>query len=164
MRQFYEEESHRFHARDRVEVAEILLPSEDEARRVRAEIEDARDIAALASERSIRPGVAEHHGMFPMDRLGDLVPAILKAQVGELVGPVEVRNGFSVFEVVTREKGGLKPFAQVRREIRGILRRAEERRAFQRFLEGLRERYSDRVRIDDAELAAALPDGFLADL
>ena len=58
MRSYYEEQTHRFYARDKVGVAEVLLESEEEAMEVRSLIEAGTDMVVLARERSIRPGAA----------------------------------------------------------------------------------------------------------
>ena len=97
-----------------------------------------------------------------MEKTSDLVPHILAAQPGELVGPVPVHDGFSVFTIVRRQPGERMPFAQVRRQIGDQLRRAAERERFQTYIETLRRQYADRIQVDKAQLAAALPDDFLA--
>ncbi len=164
MRRYYDEQTHRFYARDKVEVAEVLLESEEEALEVRAKIEAGTDISALARERSIRPGALARDGIFPMEKTSDLVPSILRAKDGELVGPVKLHDGYSVFKIARREKGERQSFAQARRQIEGILRRSEERQQFNIFLEDLRRKYADQVEIDTEHLSAALPDEFLAAL
>ena len=96
-----------------------------------------------------------------MEKTSDLVPHILAAQPDELVGPVQVHDGFSVFEIVRRQQGERMPFAQVRRQISDMLRRAEERERFQAYIETLRQQYADQVQVNQKQLAAALPDDFL---
>ena len=162
MRRYYDEQTHRFYARDKVEVAEVLLESEKEALEVRAMIEAGTDISALARERSLRRGAHTRGGIFPMEKTSDLVPSILRAEDGELVGPVELHDGYSVFKIVRREKGERQSFAQARRQIEGILRRAEERQQFTLFLQELRRKYAGQVEVDTELLIAALPDEFLA--
>jgi len=162
MRRYYDEQTHRFYARDKVEVAEVLVESEKEALEVRAKIEAGTDISALARERSLRRGARTRGGIFPMEKTSDLVPSILRAEDGELVGPVELHDGYSVFKIVRREKGERQSFAQARRQIEGILRRAEERQQFTIFLQNLRRKYADQVEVDTELLIAALPDEFLA--
>ena len=97
-----------------------------------------------------------------MEKTADLVPHILNAEPGVLLGPVELHDGFSVFEIVRWEKGERMPFEQVRRQIGDILRLTEERRRFQAYIEQLRQRYAGRIQVDQARLVAALPDDFLA--
>ena len=161
VRRYYDEQPQRFHRRDQIDVAEVLVETEEEARAIRRQIEAGAAIADIAQERSQRRGARARGGVFPMENTSDLVPHILAAQPGELVGPVPVHDGFSVFEIVRRQPGERLPFAQVRRQIGDVLRRAAERERFQAYIETLRRQYADRIQIDQKQLAAALPDDFL---
>ena len=161
VRRYYDEQPQRFHRRDQIDVAEVLVETEEEARAIRRQIEAGAAIAAIAQERSQRRGARARGGVFPMENTSDLVPHILAAQPGELVGPIPVHDGFSVFEIVRRQPGERLPFAQVRRQIGDVLRRAAERERFQAYIETLRRQYADRIQIDQKQLAAALPDDFL---
>ena len=161
VRRYYDEQTQRFHRRDQIDVAEVLVETEEEARAIRRQIEAGAAIAAIAQERSQRRGARARGGVFPMENTSDLVPHILAAQPGELVGPIPVHDGFSVFEIVRRQPGERLPFAQVRRQIGDVLRRAAERERFQAYIETLRRQYADRIQIDQKQLAAALPDDFL---
>ncbi len=161
VRRYYDEQTERFRRRDQIDVAEVLVETEEEAIAVRRQIEAGADIAALAQERSKRRGARARGGVFPMEKTSDLVPHILAAQPGELVGPVQVHDGFSVFEIIRRQPGERMPFAQVRRQIGDILRRAEERERFQAYIETLRQQYADQIQVDQKQLVAALPDDFL---
>lgn len=162
VRRYYDEQTERFYGRDQIDVTEVLVETEEEALAVRRQIEAGADIAAIAQQRSKRRGAQARGGVFPLEKTSDLVPHILAAQPGELVGPVPVHDGFSVFTIVRRQPGERMPFAQVRRQIGDQLRRAAERESFQAYIETLRRQYADRIQVDQAQLAAALPDDFLA--
>ena len=162
VRRYYDEQTERFYGRDQIDVAEVLVETEEEALAVRGQIEAGAAIAAIAQQRSKRRGAQARGGVFPLEKTSDLVPHILAAQPGELVGPVPVHDGFSVFTIVRRQPGERMPFAQVRRQIGDQLRRAEERERFQAYIETLRRQYAGRIQVDQAQLAAALPDDFLA--
>ena len=161
IRRYYDEQTQHFHRRDQIDVAEVLVETEEEALAVRRQIEAGADIAAIAQKRSKRRGARARGGVFPMEKTSDLVSHILAAQPGELVGPVQVHDGFSVFEIVRRQPGERMPFAQVRRQIGDILRRAAERERFQAYIETLRQQYADQIQVDQKQLAAALSDEFL---
>ena len=161
VRRYYDEQTERFRRRDQIDVAEVLVETEEEALAVRRQVEAGADLTALAQERSKRRGARARGGVFPLEKTSDLVPHILAAQPDELVGPVQVHDGFSVFKIVRRQPGERIPFAQVRRQIVDILRRAEEREQFQAYIATLRQQYAARIQIDQQQLAAALPDDFL---
>lgn len=162
VRRYYDEQPERFYGRDQIDVAEVLVATEAEALAVRRQIEAGAAIAAIAPQRSTRRGAQARGGIFPLEKTSDLAPHILAAQPGELVGPVPVHDGFSVFEIVRRQPGERLPFAQVRRQIGDMLRRAAERERFQAYIETLRRQYADQIQIDQARLTAALSDDFLA--
>ncbi|MDP6701609.1 MAG: peptidyl-prolyl cis-trans isomerase, partial [Candidatus Latescibacteria bacterium] len=162
MRNYYDQQTQRFYNRDQIDVAEVLLETKEGAMAVRQEIEAGADIADIARERSTHRGAQARGGIFPMEKTADLVPHILNAEPGVLLGPVELHDGFSVFEIVRWEKDERMPFEQVRRQIGDILRLTEERRRFQAYIEQLRQRYAGRIQVDQARLVAALPDDFLA--
>lgn len=162
VRRYYDEQPERFYGRDQIDVAEVLVATEEEALAVRRQIEAGAAIAAIAPQRSTRHGAQARGGIFPLEKTSDLAPHILAAQPGELVGPIPVHDGFSVFEIVRRQPGERMPFAQVRRQIGDMLRRAAERERFQAYIETLRRQYADQIQVDQARLAAALSDDFLA--
>ena len=153
VRRYYDEQTEHFRRRDQIDVAEVLVETEEEALAVRRQIEAGAAIADIAQERSQRRGARARGGVFPMEKTSDLVSHILAAQPDELVGPVQVHDGFSVFKIVRRQPGERLPFAQVRRQIVDMLRRAEERERFQTYIATLRQQYADRIQIDQQQLS-----------
>ena len=162
IRRYYDEQTERFYQRDQIDVAEVLVETEEEALAVRRQIEAGADIADIAQKRSTRRGARARGGVFPLEKTSDLVPHILAAQVAELVGPVQVHDGFSVFKIVRRQPGERLPFAQVRRQIGDLLRRAAEREKFQAYIETLRRQYAEQIQVDQKQLADALSNEFLS--
>lgn len=164
-RQYYDANEAVFIHEDAVWIDELLLGSREEAERLLAAIRDGASFAEYA-ERSLRAGAADskarHHlhpregGLYPV-----LVPAAMGAPVGELVGPLEVRGGWSVFRVVGREKGQMEPWDSARPRARTLVARQREERRFQEAVQQLRAQYSDRVEIFDDRLTEALPDSLL---
>ncbi|MDP3937132.1 MAG: tetratricopeptide repeat protein [Deltaproteobacteria bacterium] len=80
---------------------QIVLPSEEEAKAVRAEIQDGNDFVRLARERSIDQTAAKGGDLGFFDK-GDLdseaEEAIRKLAPGEISGVVKTPGGYSIFQ------------------------------------------------------------------
>jgi peptidyl-prolyl cis-trans isomerase C len=104
---------------ERVAARHILVETEEEARELRAQLDQGADFAALAEEHSIDPGSAAAGGDLGEFSRGRLVPefedAAFDAEQGEIVGPVESQFGFHVIEVTGKQDLAL---ADVRDDIR----------------------------------------------
>ena len=161
VRAYYDENAERFLHPEQVEVQEILVESESEAQRLKALVEEGASMAELAAKHSIRPGdVRDDEGRFHVHhhespQFGGFVEFAIDAETGVLTGPVRVREGYSVFKVLSRER---KPetFADASRRARSQLRRKRHREVFNEYLETLRERYRSVVSVDEEAAAAAL--------
>ena len=162
IRQYYEENQQLYHERDRFKVGEVLVKTEAEALQVRREVEAGASIVELAKKRSLRPEARRENAVLAGYPSTELAPHIMKAQIDELVGPIEVSDGYSVFKILSREKGPLQPFRQVRRQIESILRNQREQKLFGEFIQGLRQTYANQVQIYDDHLALALPEDYLS--
>ena len=164
-RQFYDDHPEYFIHERSVWAEELLLASEAEARQVRRLVEEGADFAELVSQ-SLRAGAekrsARHHyhprevGLYPR-----LVPALLAARQGELMGPLEVDGGWSVFRIAYTDEGGIESFESVQRRARALLLRRRQQDAFGVFLRHLRDVHSAVVVTHAEHLANALPDEVL---
>tara|TARA_B100000029_G_scaffold57612_1_gene52064 strand:- start:65 stop:1732 length:1668 start_codon:yes stop_codon:yes gene_type:complete len=162
IRQYYEENQQLYHERDRFKVGEVLVKTEEEALQVKREVEAGVSIVDLAKERSLRPEARRENAVLAGYPSTELAPHIMKAKIDELVGPIEVRDGYSVFKILSREKGPLQPLRQVRRQIESILRNQREQEVFGDFIQQLRQKYANQVQIYDDNLALALPEDYLS--
>ena len=145
------------------------METEQIAHQVRREIEAGSDIADIAGERSLRPGSRESGGAMHFHaidkyRYPQLVPAVFSAEEGQLVGPVEVRGGYSVFRFLRRAEGAPQTLAEVRSQVEAFVRRRKEREQFEVFIKNLRMKYENQIEVFDKRLHEALPDDFLAAL
>ncbi|MBI2504102.1 MAG: peptidyl-prolyl cis-trans isomerase [Candidatus Latescibacteria bacterium] len=165
VRHYYDNRPEVFHHEEAVWVEELLLPSAAEAQQAKELIEAGALFAELA-ERSLRPGTKESRARFHFhprekDHYPKLVPALLGASRGELVGPLEVEGGYSVFRVVGREPGGLEPYETAQQRARALLEREWEEQELETLVKQLREKYASQVQVQTSHLAEALPDSLL---
>lgn len=160
LRQYYEANAERFLHPEQTEVQEILVRTEIEALRLKEMIEDGAAFGDLAKRHSIRSlEVRDDEGQFHVHRyespqFGGFVEAAVEAEIGELTGPVEVQEGYSIFKVLSRERKR-ETFAEAELRVRSQLRRERHRNAFNEYLEELHRRYESAVSIHEARLAAA---------
>ena len=85
----------------------------------------------------------------------------MDAPEGQLIGPVPVEGGFSLFRVLNHEDTFIVPYKQVQRRALALLRREREQQSLQVLLDKLREKYIGQIRIDENRLRKAVPDNLL---
>jgi peptidyl-prolyl cis-trans isomerase C len=97
-------------AQEEVHARHILVGSEDEARKVIAELERGADFAALAGEHSVDPSARTNGGDLGFFRRGQMVPEFAEAAFALETGqrtqePVQTQFGWHVIEVLNRRTG-----------------------------------------------------------
>ena len=165
VRRYYDTHPEVFSHKPAVWVEELLLPSADEAKEKRALLEGGTPFADLAGA-SLRSDAIEKANRFhfhPLEKAvyPKLMAAIGDAPEGELIGPVAVEGGFSLFRVLDHEDASIEPYEQVRRRAAALLRREREHWRLQALLEELREKYAAQIEIDETRLREAVPDSLL---
>ena len=165
VRRYYESHPEVFSHEPAVWVEELLLPSADEAQKKRALLARGTPFADLAGE-SLRSDAIEKANRFHFHSLENavypkLMAAIEGASEGELVGPVAVEGGFSLFRILDHEEASIEPYEQVRKRAAALLRREREHWHLQALLEKLREQYAAQIKIDPGRLREAVPDSLL---
>ena len=163
--EYYDSHPDMFYHEESVEVEELLASSPAEAQWLSDQLAASASFADLA-DRSVRAQAVQSQARFhfhPRDEklYPRLVPAIYAAEPGQLVGPIRVRDGYSIFRVQGRNPGRVEPYEQVQRRARALLRRERENAAFTSFVQDLRQRYQSRVEIDEQALRTALPDSLV---
>ena len=87
--------------------------------------------------------------------------AARKAVVGEITGPVPVKDGYSVFRVRDRSGGEVMSLEKAKAKARVLLQSQKRDSLFQDLVTRLRAEYAARITIDPRESRAALPDSLL---
>ena len=157
LRDRYEEVKGEFMLPASVEVIEILVESRAAAAALRLRIEAGADMEKLARDHSIRPGADGTGGHLHLkdgegekrERLFDLVR---EAEEGALLGPLEIEGGFAVVRVEKRLPRRPRAFEELTRILRHQVRQARNREAFERYVEGLRDRYRSDVEWRDERI------------
>lgn len=161
VRSYYDSHRDDF-ARPELYLQEILVETEEEAQSLAEQIRGGASLGELARTHSTRPTEQQdeegnmHIHDFERARYSHLVRAAQEAPLGELTGPVEVKGGYSVFKVVSREEGS-QNFAQVKKRVEATVKWLRKQVIFEQYLAELREKYAAQVTIreNQLELAAA---------
>ncbi len=169
-RRYYEQNPIKFTPLESVTIREILVADESEAEALLGQIRQGADMGELAARHTLRRqgriSKGEFHiHPFETGQYGPALEAARGAEVGDLLGPVELTvpasnllktdpasaagPHYSIFELLDSTIGaGPEPFAKVERRARALVRRDKADRAFYGFLLELRYENEDRVRVD----------------
>ena len=168
-RNYYQDHEALFVESDEYILVEVLVDTEEEAHALRQQIDEGMTISSLAQEYTQRADAKEEAGLMHMgdyERLAmpQLYKAVSEAEREQVVGPIQVREGYSLFKVMDRRPGQLKPFDKVERKARALVRAEKKEVRFEDWVDQLMEKYADRIVVSQETLAQALPDTFLTRL
>ena len=150
VRRYYDRHPDLFMEPGAIHLQEVLVETEDEAVEILERIRAGEDMESLAVRYSIRTHADKTRGRFhmhPMARTvyGALLDEAGKAGVGELTGPAEVEEGYSVFRVIERIAPTPKRFEKAERKARYWLRKEEENRLYEELLRDLRNKHASEI-------------------
>ena len=142
VRRYYQENSQEFEKPEQVRVRQIVVATEEEARKVEVLLQAGTDFAALAREKSTAPE-AEHGGDLGYFAMGEM-PAefnvVFGLPKGGISGIVKSPYGFHVFKLEDKRRAGRMGLDEVSRGIAERLRREKEDRQYKQWLKELRSR------------------------
>ena len=170
VRNVYRENPDLFRESDDILIVETLVATEAEAQAVLVAVEAGDELLDVARRTTTRTsGPDDARGTL---RLNDhermtnsvLYAAVQEAPLKDIVGPVAVQDGFSVFRIIQRERGALMPFLQVEARAKAFARRFKQNEAFEHFIDELLEHYAEQTQVYEAELTLALPDSLVDEI
>ncbi len=111
---------------EEVHARHILVPTEDEAKKIIVELKAGADFAKLAAQYSKEPGAADRGGDLGFFTAGDMVPEFSNAAFALKVGtysatPVHTQFGWHVIKVEERRAAPPQTLEQATPEIRQML-------------------------------------------
>jgi parvulin-like peptidyl-prolyl isomerase len=155
---YYQKNQERYRRQERVSILEILVAERDEAVEIRRQIDAGADIAELAERHSVRSARVRRAGgriqLMSPDKYGRIGEEAYNAKIGDVVGPLKTSQGYSVFQVTKRVPGEQYSYARSEFRVRSHLRQDWVSQRFEEYLEKLRQRYANRVSINEERLAA----------
>lgn len=164
IRREYEENPDRYMQPDQIEIQEILVATEAEAQDLLARLRQGASMGDLARQHSKRsPALRDEEGRRRFTAAaavvyGRLVAAARKAPVGQLVGPLQVREGYSIFKVLSREQQR-SSFEEAKKRVRATVNWIKKQQVFEQFLAELRAKYAAQVEVREDNLQRVLTSG-----
>ena len=158
-RRFYETHPEWFRTAAEITVQEILVAEAELALELKARIHAGEKMSELADQHTKRQtsegkgGVFHFHSIESI-RFGELARRAREAPIGELVGPIQVEEGYSVFKVLSRERKQLAWDKKQKLRAKLMLESAQKDSIRVAFVHALREKYSANVQVFDPVLKA----------
>jgi parvulin-like peptidyl-prolyl isomerase len=144
--EIYYKTNRKVYAADRrVRAAQIVVRDRDRAEAILKRLKAGEDFDKVAREASIGPEAARGGdlGFFERGVMPEAIDRVVfSLPVGKLSGVVQSPYGFHIFKVLGREEGGSRKFAEARERVIADVRKIKEAEAYERWLEGLKERAS----------------------
>ena len=144
------------------EIIEILVQSDSLAQQLKQRIAAGEEAEPLARQHTIRHGASHHDGhltvsIYTKAYYKDIFDAVQQAEIGQLVGPMPVPEGYSVFKVLNRHQK-LAPYnASSRRRSMAYVKIDKSKRGYVKFVRGLRDKYRVDIREDIVKDALSSP-------
>ena len=161
LQQHYDSHPKKYLHPEQLDIQEILVETEPEAQRLIEKIQEGVPMGELARKYTLRSvqDQGDEEGRFHFHEhesphFGGLVEAAFEAQIGELKGPVEVKDGYSIFKVLSRERKR-ETFAEAEWRVRRDVKKIKSREVFNRYVEGLQNKYESHVSIREENLKTA---------
>ena len=131
--QVYDEAIKQVKNEEEVHARHILVPTEDEAKAILAQLKGGADFAALAKEKSKDPGAAEGGdlGYFTKDQMvPEFAEVAFKLDKGQLSDPVKTQFGWHIIKVEDKRIKPTPTFEQVKAADRQLRRPSRARRSW----------------------------------
>jgi foldase protein PrsA len=137
-------------------IIEVFTKNLDDIEAVLNELKagkDFRDLAKIYNKRESTKDKGGEYGFFPVNMYGELGKAASKMKVGEVYGPMQFGNGYSVFKLIDRKEKRdslSKPFEEVKGQYKDDLFNSRLTESFDSYTVKLAQKYG--VKINDSAL------------
>ncbi|HEX2960710.1 MAG TPA: peptidyl-prolyl cis-trans isomerase [Ignavibacteriales bacterium] len=114
---------------------------------------DFRDLAKIYNKREATKNKGGEYGFFPINMYGELGKTAAKMKVGEVYGPMQLGNGYSIFKLIDRKEKRdslSKPFEELKDQYKDDLFNKKLTDAFDGYTVKLAQKYG--VKINDGAL------------
>jgi peptidyl-prolyl cis-trans isomerase C len=130
MRTVYDDAVKQMGSEQEVRARHILVPTEEEAKSILAEIKKGTDFAELAKQKSKDPGAAAQGGDLGYFSKEQMVPEFaemaFKLDKGQLSEPVKTQFGWHIIKVEDKRSKPVPPFEQVKDQVETyVIRKAQ---------------------------------------
>ena len=147
--QYYDDNADRYKVAESRVVRHILVKTKAEAEKLRGELENGADFAALAKQDSLDPGSKDQGGKLTITKGQTVAPfdkAAFSLDTNQLSEPIKTQYGYHLIQPVSDvKKGSVTPFAQVKDQIRSTLLQQERSDAVSKWVSKVEKEYKDKV-------------------
>lgn len=143
IRRYYEANPQEFEKPEQVHVRQIVVATEEEARKALAQLQTGKtDFATLARQKSTAPEaeLGGDLGYFAMGEMPAEFNVVFGLSKGDISGIVKSPYGYHIFKLEDRRKAGKASFEDSQKEIAKKLRQAKEDARFKQWFKELRSR------------------------
>jgi peptidyl-prolyl cis-trans isomerase C len=142
VRRYYQANAQEFEKPEQVRVRQIVVVTEEEARKVEELLRTGTDFAALAREKSTAPEAERGGdlGYFAMGEMPAEFNVVFGLPTGGISGVVKSPYGFHIFKLEDKRRAGKVGLDEVSKGITEKLRREKEDARYKQWLKELRSR------------------------
>jgi len=144
----YEKDKAKYVASEEVQASHILVDTEEEAKKIKEQLDKGADFAALAKEKSKCPSAPRGGDLGSFGR-GRMVPEFEKAafalKVGEISAPVKTQFGWHIIKVTGTKAAKTKEFDEVKAEIEPKLLQEKQKKAYDELMASLKAKADVKV-------------------
>lgn len=149
-RAFYEANPEKFTAPLTILATEILVASDSLALRLKKTLQEGADPAQLALKYTQREGAVHHQGQIRLNVFTEvffqgILATAQPLEVGEVGGPVRVREGYSVFKVTDKIREKSPYDAESQRRATAYVKVGKAKRGYVEYVRSLRDQYGVEV-------------------
>ncbi|MGE3150721.1 MAG: peptidylprolyl isomerase [Pseudorhodoplanes sp.] len=126
MHKVYEDATKQIGPQEEVRARHILVETEDEAKKILADLKKGGDFAAIAKEKSKDPGAADGGdlGYFSKDQMvPEFAEVAFKLPKGQLSDPVKTQFGWHIIRVEDKRAKPVPTFDQVKDQVENYVQR-----------------------------------------
>lgn len=142
LKEYYDRHLDRYRLPKRLRVRQIVVATEEEAKRLRVRILEGASFAVVAQKKSLGPERVRGGdlGFFAEGELPESIEDVIKyLKDGEVSRPVRTASGFHLLQVTERRSAGLQPFETVHDKVREDVVSQKGRRRLAQWLAELKK-------------------------
>lgn len=116
LNQYYKENRDLFKLPDEISIQEIIVGNKLLADEILLKLKQGRDFGALAQEYSIREFSKKNGGVIdysPITKFGFMKSELWQAEIGETIGPKELKGAYGIFKILGKRSGIQKKFDEI---------------------------------------------------
>lgn len=144
MQDYYEKNKDQFKDPEQVKVSHILVKTEDEAKKIRAEIVGGLDFAEAAKKYSTDAATKTKGGDLGFVQKGVMAAEFEQAAfalgIGEVSQPVKTQFGWHLIKVFEKKAERQKTYDEVKESLKQMLEAQKKSDKIQKWLEGIRKK------------------------